>query len=132
MRKIEVFCALLLGLLLSSCASTAPVDLENAVRVFNVYQAGGEALPRKVEDCEFIGSASASAPMTDASSGSISFTDPKALLETIRSRAYRKGADTAFVSFDPKGLQLQDPTLRATIFRCGESTAPQKLGFLVR
>ena len=132
MRTKELLSTLLLGLLLASCASTAPADLENALRVFNVYQAGGEALPRKVEECEFLGSVSASAPIAEAGSNSVTLSNPKVLLETIRSRAHRKGADTALVSFDPGGLQSQDPTLRATIFRCGDSPAPQKLGFLVR
>ncbi len=50
------------GMLLGSCASTAPAGPESAVRVFNVYKAGGEALSVKVEGCEPLGGVSASAP----------------------------------------------------------------------
>lgn len=121
----------LLGVLLGSCASSAvPADIENLVRVFNVYQTGGEALPREVEDCEYLGSVSASAPTSQG--GSMVFTDPKILLETIRSRAYRKGADTAFVSVEPRLLQYNESTLRATVFRCGDSMGPQKVGSPIR
>lgn len=121
----------LLGLLLSSCASSpAPADLETLVRVFNVHQTGQEALPREVEGCDYLGGVSASIMAPEA--GSITFTDPKPLLEVIRSRAHRKGADTAFVSMEPGRLRSDGSALRATVFRCGDSTGPQTVGSLVR
>ena len=134
--------ALLFGPLLWSCASTPPVDLKAAVRVLNVYRTGQEALPRQVAGCEFLGTASASVPEAQANSITTGFYDPTPLLETIRSRAHRKGADTAFVSIAPPvrpdgrapyppgadRLQLDERSLRATIFHCGESQSPMALG----
>lgn len=128
--------ALLAGSVLCSCASTPPVDLENAVRVYNVFRDGGEVPPREVEGCELLGSVSASAPSPEL--GSTVYSDPKELIETIRSRAHRKGADTAFVSLATGLVKQQElgsdqgRTLRATIFRCGDSTVPQTLGSPVR
>lgn len=121
---------LLAGALLSSCASAPAADLA-AVRVFNVHQNGGEAVPQEVEGCEALGSVSASAPSPEAGS-SVAFVDPKGLIETIRARALRKGADTVFVSLEPGSLQGGRSTLRATVFRCGDSTVPQTLGSPVR
>jgi hypothetical protein len=130
------FPALILSAVLCSCASAPPADLENEVHVFNVFRDGGEALPREVEGCEFLGSVSASAPAPEL--GSTVYSNPSELLETIRSRAHRKGADTAFVSFASGVVKQQElgadqgRTLRATIFRCGDSTVPQTLGSPVR
>ena len=128
--------ALLLGAVLGSCASAPPADLENLVHVFNVYRTGGESLPREVEGCESLGSVTASAPAPELNSTVMS--NPRELVETIRSRAHRKGADTAFVSI-ASGVANQQTagvdqgrTLRATIFRCGDSTAPETLGTPVR
>lgn len=123
-------CAFLLTLLLlCSCASTpTPADLESLVQVFNVHQTGAEALPREVEGCEYLGNVLASAPVLE--NQSVSFSNPRALLETIRSRAHKKGADTAFVSLS--GRLSQDRSLRAAIFRCGDSTRPQAVGSPVR
>lgn len=135
-RPASCLGALLLGTVLCSCASTPPADLENLVRVFNVFQGGGEALPREVEGCEFLGSVSASTPAPELNSTVIS--NPRELLETIRSRAHRKGADTAFVSLASGAVKQQEfgvdqgRSLRATIFRCGDSTVPQTLGSPVR
>ena len=130
-KVIPRLSAALLCILLGSCASsTAPADLEKLVRVFNVHQTGGEALPRQVEGCEYLGGVSASILVPEG--GSIAFADPKPLLETIRSRAYRKNADTAFVSMEPGRLRADGGSLRATIFRCGDSTGPQAMGSLVR
>ena len=136
-RALFVAAALTTAFGLVSCASAPPSeDLKNAVRVFNVFQDGGEALPREVEGCEFLGSVSASTP--SAGMTSTVYSDPSELLETIRSRAHRKGADTAFISL-ASGVVLQQEadkdqgrSLRATIFRCGDSTIPQTLGQLVR
>ena len=86
-----------LGLLLCSCASTAPADLDKAVRVYNVYRIGGEVLPRKVEGCEYVDVVVASTLNPDEAKG-VTLSDPKVLLETVRVRAHGKGADTAFVS----------------------------------
>lgn len=128
--------ALLLSTLLGACASAPPADLENLVRVFNVYRSGGEALPREVEGCEPLGSVTASTPAPELNSTVIS--NPSELLETIRSRAHRKGADTAFVSIASGTVNQQvagvdqGRTLRATIFRCGDSTIPETLGTPVR
>jgi hypothetical protein len=122
---------ILLGILLSSCASSpTPADLENLVHVFNVYQTGQEALPREVEGCEYLGGVSASIMAPEA--GSVAFVDPKPLLEVIRSRAHWKGADTAFVSMEPGRLRSDGSALRATVFRCGDSTGPQTVGSPVR
>lgn len=127
---------LLLGLLLCSCASTPPAGPEKEVSVFNVFRKGGEVPPREVEGCEFLGSVSASAPAPEL--GSTVISNPKELLETIKSRARRKGADTAFVSLASGAVlqqelgQDQGRTLRATAFRCGDSTVPQTLGSPVR
>lgn len=115
-----------LGLLLGSCASTAPADPEKVVRVYDVYRDGREALPREVEGCEYLGGVSASAPAPEASG--VAFSSPSALLETLRSRARGKGADTAFVSLEPGLLKSGGPTLRATIFTCGDSTGPERIG----
>jgi hypothetical protein len=135
-----------LGLLLCSCASTAPADLDKVVRVYNVYRVGGEVLPRKVEGCEYVDAVVASAPSPDEAKG-VTLFDPKLLLETIRARAHGKGADTAFVSI--AGPILKNPNrsagplvsettvsdehrLRATVFRCGDSPGPQAIGSLLR
>lgn len=120
---LSVFLA---GALLSSCAS-APAADQAPVRIFNVHKTGGEALPKEVEGCEALGSVRASTSDPEASNV-VSFVGPQALLDPIRSRARRKGADTAFVSFESEGLQVDQPTLRATVFRCGDSTVPQTLG----
>jgi hypothetical protein len=122
--------AFLAGSLLSSCAS-APAADQAPVQIFNVHKTGGEALPEEVEGCEPLGSVRASTSEPEASNV-VSLAGPQALLETIRSRARRKGADTAFVSFDPKGVQVGQSSLRATVFRCGDSTVPQTLGSPVR
>lgn len=122
--------AFLLGLLLCSCASMPPADLKAAVRVLNVYRTGQEALPRLIDGCAFLGSVSASVPEAQANSITTGVYDPTPLLETIRSRAHRKGADTAFVSIG--SLQQDERTLRATIFHCGESQIPVTLGVPVR
>lgn len=134
MNNLSLHCVrflsvLLTGALLSSCASAPAADLA-AVRVFNVHQNGGEAVPQDIEGCEALGSVSASAPSPEM--GSVTFVDPKSLIETIRARALRKGADTAFVALEPGSLQGGRSTLRATIFRCGDSTVPQTLGSPVR
>ena len=135
-RLVTPLLALFLGAVLCSCASTPPVDLEKEVRVFNVFRVGGEVPPREVEGCEFLGSVSASAPAPEL--GSTVYSDPKELLETIRSRAHRKGADTAFVSLASGVVKQQElgtdqgRTLRSTIFRCGDSTVPETLGSPVR
>lgn len=131
--------------LLSSCASTPSAELEKLVRVFNVHQTGGEALPREVEGCETLGVVVASSPTPEAANVT-TLADPKMLLETIRARAHRKGADTAFVSIatesltDPRGsggpvssgTVSDERRLRATIFRCGDSPRPQALGSPIR
>jgi hypothetical protein len=140
-NSVPIFWSVLLGFLLSSCASTAPADLEKLVRVFNVYRIGGEELPRKVDGCEYVDVVSASAPTLERDN-SITLSDPKVILETIRARAHSKGADTAFVSIatpivkNPNGLvgplapgTVSDTRkLRATIFRCGDSSALQAFG----
>jgi hypothetical protein len=95
-----------------------------------VYQTGQEALPRQVEECAFLGSVSASVPEPQANSITTGLYDPTPLLETIRSRAHRKGADTVYVSI--VSMQQDESTLRATIFHCGESQIPMKLGIPVR
>lgn len=121
---------------LGSCASAPPTDLANTVRVFNVFQDGGEAPPREVEGCESLGSVSASTPSPELSGTVLS--NPGELLETIRLRAHRKGADTAFISLASGVVaqqelgQDQGRSLRATILRCGDSAVPQTLGGLVR
>ena len=120
----------LAGALLSSCAS-APAADQAPVRIFNVHKTGGEALPQEVEGCEALGSVRASSSEPEASNV-VSFAGPQALFETIRARAGRKGADTAFVSFEPEAVQVGQPSLRATVFRCGDSTVPQTLGSPVR
>ena len=136
-KPVSFLSAVLLGTVLCSCASAPPADLVNKVRVFNVFRDGSEALPRQVEGCEFLGSVSASAPSPELGSTTV-YSNPKELLETIRSRAHRKGADTAFVSLASglvKQTELgtdQGRTLRSTVFRCGDSTAPQTLGAPVR
>jgi len=135
-----------LGLLLCSCASTAPADLYKVVRVYNVYRVGGEELPRKIEGCEYVDVVVATAPNPDEAN-SATFSDPMVLLETIRARAHSKGADTAFVSIAtpivknpnpsvgplPSGTTISDERrLRATVFRCGDSPGPQAIGSLLR
>jgi len=87
----------------------------------------------------------ASAPAPEAANVT-TLTDPTGLLETIRARAHRKGADTAFVSIAtgvvtnpsrPGGplstVAVSDgSSLRATIFHCGDSPGPQALGSPIR
>lgn len=126
-RPISFLLTLLLGTLLGSCASTPPADLKDKVRVFNVYREQRQDLPEKVEGCEYLGKVYASTPSTAASAGTITLgsADPEPLLEIIRSRAYRKGADTVFVSL--ARMPLED-NLRATAFRCGETEIPKDLG----
>jgi len=121
----------LLGFLLGSCASTAPADLKAAVRVLNVYETNHGELPRRVEGCGFLGNVRASVP-EQSNSYTTGFFDPSPLIETIRLRAQRKGADTAFVSIGPDSIQQDERSLRATIFYCGESQAALKLGLPVR
>jgi hypothetical protein len=144
-KPVSILWIVPLGLLLSSCASTPPADLEKLVRVFNVHRAGGEALPREIEGCEPLGVVVASAPAPEAANVT-TLTDPTGLVETIRARAHRKGADTAFV-FIATGV-VSNPSrpggplstvtvsdgnsLRATIFRCGDSPGPQALGSPIR
>ena len=142
-KPVSIFWIVPLGFLLSSCASTAPADLEKLVRVFNVHQTGGEVIPREVEGCESLGVVVASAPTPDEASA-ITLSDPRMLLETIRARAHNKGADTAFVSIATGILSnpgsggvlssgtVSDGRLRATIFRCGDSPGPQALGSPIR
>jgi len=122
-RKLaSILWTILLGFLLSSCASTIPADLEKLVRVFNVQQTGGETLPRKVEGCDPLGVVVASAP-TPEEANVTTLSDPRVLLETIRARAHNKGADTAFVSIatgihDSPGQQaLGSPIRDSTIER---------------
>lgn len=144
-KPVSVLWIVPLGFLLSSCASTPPADLKKLVRVFNVYQSGGEALPREVEGCEPLGVVVASAPASDPAYGK-TLMDPAGLVETIRARAHGKGADTAFVALAtgivsnpsrPGGplatVTVSDgSSLRATIFRCGDSPGPQALGSPIR
>jgi len=122
---------LFLGTVLGSCASTATDDLEAKVRVFNVYRGNAEELPQEIEGCKYVGRTFASPPSIAASSATVSIgsADTQQLLEVIRSRAYRKGADTAFISFAPLS---QNDTLRATVFLCGETEISEKIGVLVR
>ena len=135
-----------LGLLLCSCASTAPADLDKVVRVYNVYRVGGEVLPRKIEGCEYVDVVVASTLNPDEAKG-VTLSDPNLLLETIRARAHGKGADTAFVSIANPILKnpnrsagplvsattvSDEHRLRATVFRCGDATAPQAFGSLLR
>lgn len=121
----------LLGFLLGSCASTSPADLKAAVRVLNVYETKGGELPRRVEDCGFLGNVRASVP-EQSNSYTTGFFDPTPLIETIRLKAHGKGADTAFVSIGPSSIQQDERSLRATIFHCGDSQAPLKIGLPVR
>lgn len=144
-KPVSILWAIPLGFLLSSCASTPPADLEKSVRVFNIYKTGGEVLPREVEGCESLGVVVASSPLPEAANVT-TLTDPKMLLETIRARAHRKDADTAFVSIangisvNPSGSggpvssgAISDGrSLRATIFRCGDSPGPQAFGSPIR
>jgi hypothetical protein len=138
--------AVSLGLLLGSCASTAPVELDKAVRLYNVYRVGGEVLPRKVEGCEYVDAVVASVPSPDEAKG-VTLSDPNLLLETIRARAHGKGADTAFVSIAgpilknpnrsggplvPETTVSNEHRLRATVFRCGDSPIPQDVGSPLR
>lgn len=135
-RPASFLGALFLSALLCSCASTSSAELEKQVRVFNVFRTGGEALPRAVEGCEFLGSVHASTPAPELNS--TVFSNPRELVETIRARAHRKGADTAFVSFASGAASQQvlgtdqGRALHSTVFRCGDSPVPQTLGSPVR
>jgi TonB family protein len=122
LRRVWFLLTLSLGTVLGAFASSSPTGLESKVQVFNVYRGKGlgNKLPEQVEGCDYLGKARASA------SG---VSDPEQLLETIRSHAGRKGADTVFVSL---ARLAPGEVLRATVFRCGESEARQNIGVLVR
>jgi TonB family protein len=106
---------------------TRPADKKDEIFVFNVYRAGGEALPRVLDGCDFLGSVSATIPEIETSQ-SIGIFNPGALLPTIKARAERKSANTVVVSFGPGALEYGRRTLRGTAFRCGDQPLPPELG----
>ena len=122
LRLLLLLLTLSLGTILGARASSSPADLEGKVHVFNIYRGEGQGnkLPEQVEGCDYLGRVRASA------SGVF---DPEQLLEAIKSRAFRKGADTAFVSLS---RLISGEALRATVFRCGEAKARHDIGVLVR
>ena len=105
---------------------TRPADKKDEVFVFNVYRAGGEALPRALDGCEFLGSVSATVPELEGQGTGI--FDPSALLPTIKARAARKSADTVVVAFGLGTWESGRRTLRGTAFRCGDQPLPPELG----
>src|SRR6185295_10033630 len=109
-------------LLERSVGWTRSAGNEDEVFVFNVYRTGGEALPRVLDGCAFLGSVSATVPEV------IGFFDPSVLLPTIRARAVRKSANTVVVSFFPGASEYRVRTLRGTAFRCGNQPLPPELG----
>lgn len=106
---------------------TRPADKKDEVFLFNVYRAGGEALPRALDGCEFLGSVSATVPEIETSQ-SIGIFNPGVLLPTIKVRAARKSANTVVVSFAPGPSEHGRRTLRGTAFRCGNQSLPPELG----
>lgn len=106
---------------------TRPDDKEDEVFVFNVYRTGGEALPRTLDGCDFLGSVSATVPEVETSQSTGIF-NPGVLLPTIRDRAARKSANTVVVSFGPGAAEYGRRTLRGTAFRCGNQPLPPELG----
>jgi TonB family protein len=106
---------------------TRPAGQENEVFVLNVYRTGGEALPRALDGCDFLGSISASVPEVETSQ-SIGIFNPGVLLPTISARAARKSANTVVVSFAPGASEYGRRTLRGRAFRCGNQPLPPELG----
>ena len=104
---------------------TRPADQKDEVFVFNIYRTGGEALPKKIDGCDSLGSVSATVPEV---AGSIGLFDPSVLLPTIKARAARKSANTVVVSFVRGASESGRRTLRGTAFRCGSQPLPPELG----
>jgi TonB family protein len=111
-------------LLERSVGWTRPVDKPDEVFVFNIYRTGGEALPRALDGCDFLGSVSATVPEM----GGMGIFNPSVLLPTIRARAARKSANTVVVSFAPGASEYGRRTLRGNAFRCGNEPLPSDLG----
>jgi len=103
-----------------------PASREGEVLVFNTFRTGGEAPPRALEGCEFLGPVSATVP--EVQGQSIGIFNPAALLPTIRGLAARKSADTVLVAFAPGASEYGRRTLRGTAFRCGDHPLPAELG----
>lgn len=112
-------------LLEQSVGWTRPADNKDEVFVFNIYRTGAEALPKRLDGCDFLGSISATTPEIG---GSIGFFNPSVLLPTIRARAARKSANTVVVSMAPGASEYGRRTLRGTAFRCGDQPLPPELG----
>ena|SRR6185295_1610951 len=106
---------------------TRPADNKDEVFVFNVYKTGGEALPRVLDGCDFLGTVSATVPEIETAQ-SIGIFNPGVLLPTIRARAARKSANTIVVSFGPGASEYGRRTLRGNVFRCGSQPLPAELG----
>jgi hypothetical protein len=122
--------AVLPAVLFLGCGTTSTTSAPSTsepVKFYNAFRTGSETLPTAIEGCESLGSVSASAPQIAGSVPS-GFFNPKPLLETLDLRARRKGADTGVVLIDPSILQQDSPTLRATIFRCGDHPVPPEVG----
>ncbi len=105
---------------------TRPVEEKDEVLVFNVYRTGGEALPRALDGCDFLGTVTATVP--EVGGASIGIFNPSVLLPSIRARAARKSANTVVVSFAPGASESGRRTLRGTVFRCGNQPLPAELG----
>jgi TonB family protein len=112
-------------LLERSAGWTRPDDQKDEIFVFNVYRTGAEALPKKLEGCDSLGSVSATVPEV---AGSVGLFNPSVLLPTLKARAARKSADTVVVSFAPGASESGRRTLRGTAFRCGNQPLPPELG----
>jgi hypothetical protein len=121
-------CYAVIAMLLFGCASAPGPD--SSFKFYNAYRVGNEALPTAIDGCESLGTVNASIPEPPGTS--VGFYDPKSLLETLRAKATRKGADTGVVLLPPKHLQRDSRSLRASVFKCGTAKLPEELGPPIR